>query len=46
MGGLLGTFVYDLTIGRALVKGNPGQVPTSGMDPSHQEDDSDALVRK
>ncbi len=46
VGGILGTLAYDLTIGRALVKGNPGQVPTSGMDPSHQEDDSEALVRK
>ena len=46
VGGLLGTFVYDLTIGRALVKANPTQVPTSGMDPSHMEDDANALVRK
>lgn len=46
VGGLLGTFAYDLTIGRALVKANPAQVPTSGMDPSHQEDDANALVRK
>ncbi len=46
LGGVLGTFAYDLTIGRALVKANPTQVPTSGMDPSHQEDDSNALVRK
>ena len=46
VGGLLGAFVYDLTIGRSLVKANPGQVPTSGMDPSHQEDDANALVRK
>ena len=46
VGGLLGTFAYDLTIGRTLVKANPTQVPTSGMDPSHREDESDALVRK
>ena len=46
VGGLLGTFAYDLTIGRALIAGNPTQVPTSGMDPSHREDKADALVRK
>jgi hypothetical protein len=43
---VLGTLAYDLLIGRTLVQANPEQVPTSGMDPSHLEEDANALVRK
>jgi glycerol uptake facilitator protein len=46
VGGVLGTLAYDLLIGRTLVQANPEQVPTSGMDPSHLEEDANALVRK
>ena len=37
VGGLLGTFAYDLLIGRPLMRANANEVPASGMDPSHVE---------
>ena len=37
VGGLLGTFAYDLLIGRPLMRANADLEPTSGMDPSHIE---------
>ena len=37
VGGLLGTFAYDLLIGRPLMRANANEVPASGMDPSHIE---------
>ena len=41
VGGLLGAFAYDLTIGRALVRANLSshdpEARTEGMDPAHKE---------
>ena len=37
VGGLLGTFAYDLMIGRPLMRANANETPASGMDPSHVE---------
>jgi glycerol uptake facilitator protein len=37
IGGLLGTFAYDLLIGRPLMRANVNMEPASGMDPSHVE---------